>query len=273
MDLEPGTVGAIARHAALDYPREACGLVAVIRGRQRYLPCRNTAIGTEHFRIAPEDYARVEDIGEIIAVAHSHPDAPAAPSEHDRVVCEQSRLPWFIVSARKLEDEGETFDLTDWARLDPSGYEAPLVGRPFSHGVLDCYSLIRDWYRRERGIELADFERRDDWWEKGEDLYRQQFAAAGFRALKEGEGPQTGDVFLAQIRSPVPNHGGVYVGDGLVLHHLHGRLSSRDVWGGYLAENCTHWLRYVGPAGEPAAGTHGPGQEAAGAAISEPVVS
>ena len=34
----------------------------------------------------------------------------------------------------------------------------------------------------------------------------------------------------------------VYLGDGMILHHLYGRLSSRDVWGGYYQHVTTHVL-------------------------------
>ena len=47
-----------------------------------------------------------------------------------------------------------------------------------------------------------------------------------------------------QVASPVPNHAAVYLGDGLILHHLQGRLSSRDVYGGYWQKITTHILRY-----------------------------
>jgi cell wall-associated NlpC family hydrolase len=33
--------------------------------------------------------------------------------------------------------------------------------------------------------------------------------------------------------SPGLNHVAVYVGEQRILHHLRGRLSSRDIWGGY----------------------------------------
>ena len=70
------TIKAIQEHAAAEYPREACGLVAQ-RGRaERYFPCRNLATESkDNFVLAPEDYAEVEEWGAITGIVHSHPDA------------------------------------------------------------------------------------------------------------------------------------------------------------------------------------------------------
>ncbi len=199
--------------------------MVIVKGRERYWRCRNLAVGTDQFRLDPQDYAAAEDAGEIVAVVHSHPDEDARPSDADRVACEASGLPWLIVSVRPTV--GGELDASQIVRFEPEGFEAPLVGRPFVHGVLDCYSLVRDWYRRELGIELKDFARSDGWWDRGEDLYMRHFAEAGMVEVT-GE-LQRGDVILMQIRSPEnANHAAVYLGDGAILHHLHGRLSSRD---------------------------------------------
>jgi cell wall-associated NlpC family hydrolase len=74
------------------------------------------------------------------------------------------------------------------------------------------------------------------------------YQQAGFVGIKDGEQPEVGDIILMQIRSNngVPNHAGIYIGDGLMLHHLYGRLSSRDVYGGYFQEVTRKILRYVG---------------------------
>ncbi|MGN5354324.1 C40 family peptidase [Ralstonia sp. L16] len=232
--MQSETLAAVREHAQRDFPREACGLVVVIKGRERYIACRNAARGTEHFELPAEDYAAAEEQGEIIAVVHSHPNASAEPSEADRVACEASGLPWHILS----------WPADDVRTIEPCGYVAPLVGRHFAHGILDCYSLVADWYARERGILLPDFERRDDWWKDGGDLYMQHYGEAGFRAISQDTPELPGDVILMQIRSPVPNHAGVYLGDGLMLHHLHGRLSSRDVYGGYWREITRCVLRH-----------------------------
>lgn len=144
-------------------------------------------------------------------------------------------MPWHIV----------TWPNGEWVYLEPTGYEAPLIGRHWSHGVLDCYSIIRDWYRLERGITLPDFERADEWWHKGQNLYVENFKAAGFTSVPMEE-LQPGDVLLMQVASRVSNHGAVYLGNNIMLHHLHRRLSCRAVFDGYYRKHCTMVLRYGG---------------------------
>ena len=210
-------------HAKEEYPKEAVGLVHVIKGKNRYFKCQNLAeTPDEHFILNPKDYLEAEKKGEIIAVVHSHPKTNPAPSPADKVACEASGLPWFIVNPNT-----ET-----WGEYKPEGWELPYVGREFSHGIVDCYSLVRDFYKREFKLQLNDYNRRDQWWEKGENMYLDNFAKEGFKETTL-EQITYGDLFLMQLESPVPNHAGIYLGDGVVLHHVQGRLSSRDVYGGY----------------------------------------
>ncbi len=225
---------AAAEHARQQFPREACGLVVVVKGRARYWPCGNIAEAADHFVLAPADFAAAEDAGEVVGVFHSHPNEGANPSEADLVGCEASGVEWHILALPSGA----------WRSFAPSGYAAPLVGRQFHHGVLDCYTLIRDWYAQERGVELPDFLRTDAWWERGQNLYLEGFPRAGFRSVPL-ESMSHGDVLLMQIQSPVPNHAAIYLGDGMILHHLYGRLSSRDVFGGYFQHVTTHCLRHA----------------------------
>jgi proteasome lid subunit RPN8/RPN11 len=230
--MQPGNQTLALEHAREAYPREACGLLVIRKGREAYLRCRNIAVGTDQFVMHPQDYFAADAQGQIVAVVHSHPGMAPTPSQADRVACEASGLPWYIVG---VPSEA-------WAHIVPSGYVAPLVGREWSHGVLDCYALVRDWFLEERGVALPNYPRFDEWWKRGENLYLDNFSTAGF-AVVDASDLQQGDCLLMQVASAVPNHAAVYLGDGLILHHLQGRLSSRDVYGGYWQKITTHILR------------------------------
>lgn len=228
------TEAAAHAHALAEYPREACGVVIVERGVEVYVACRNISPAPEdQFVMSPEDEAAAEDRGEVVAIVHSHPDVSARPSEADKVRCSARGVPWVIISVMPGPVVHET------ATIEPSGYEAPLVSRQWAHGVLDCWALCRDWYEREWALVLPDPARVDEWWNDGaSSLYSDAaLVDAGFERVRDNELTK-GDLILMQIRSRnrVPNHAGVYLGDGQMLHHMYGRLSTRDPYGGYYAE-------------------------------------
>lgn len=256
----PAVTAAIHAHARAEYPRESCGLVVrAADGRALYRPCRNVSNEPKSFRIDPEEYLAAAAEGAVIGLAHSHcavpasatgpaDDGPPHPSAADMTGQMASAMPWAIV----LVTDRDVSDVVWWGdQLEPP----PLLGREFRHGPSgsdgrgDCGALIRDWFRIERGVTIPDFARDDAWWDDGRDLYRDNFAAAGFvdlgvkTALTD---PRPGDVFLAKLKSvKVPHHGGVYVGGGLIIHHLPFRLSRRDPVAPWLRHAVTHWLRHV----------------------------
>lgn len=223
----------IRDHAKQCFPLESCGVIVVQKGREVYHPCRNLSTGADQFEMDAHDYADAEDTGDIVKIVHSHANVSPQPSQADRVSCEETWMPWVIVN-------WPTGEIVEFA---PTQYKAPLIGRVFSHGVLDCYSLIVDYYHETLGIVLPQFERHDNWWNGDEDLYRQNFAAAGFHAIDLAD-LRTHDVILMQLCAPKTNHGAIYLGDGIILHHPMNRLSGRDVYGGMWQKITSMYLRH-----------------------------
>jgi proteasome lid subunit RPN8/RPN11 len=215
-------------------PKEMCGVIHVVKGRKRFYACSNiAATPDEHFVMDPADYAAAEDLGEIVAVVHSHPTTRPVPSAADQISCNNTGLPWVIVNPKTEE----------WGQCEPKDFELPYVGREFAFGVVDCYSLCRDWYKHEMGLELDDFPRRDRFWERGENLYLNSYSSQGFRRIPF-EDLAYGDAILMQLGSELPNHAAIYLGDQQILHHVQGRLSSRDVYGGYYVKSTAMVLRH-----------------------------
>lgn len=231
MDIHDEILG----HARCEAPKECCGLVVVFKGREVYHPCRNVADNqSNEFVIHPEDYADAEDTGQIIKVVHSHPRTNARPSQPDLVGIENSGVPWIIVSP-----------LTEqFTETEPTGYKAPLVGREYAYGVLDCFSIVRDYYDEVLNINLPDKEREGSWWLMGKNLFVEHYESYGFRKVEE---LQKHDLILMYNGADVPNHFGIYLGGGRMLHHVQGRLSSRDVYGngGYWYKNTWGFIRHL----------------------------
>jgi proteasome lid subunit RPN8/RPN11 len=212
------------KHVLSVYPNEAVGVL--INGK--FHPCVNTSpIPGQTFRVAAEELGALEVWhGPLQAMLHSHPVIsssppkwdPRWPSTRDMDDWLKGSIPWGIVST-----EGENVSDPVW--LDEANPE-PLLGREFIHGINDCYSIIRDWFK-EQGVLLPNYARGMEWWNRGLDLYWQNFKDAGFSVIKREE-VQVGDVALMQVRSPVVNHAAIVTGNNEILHHLFHRLSCND---------------------------------------------
>jgi len=231
--FSPEVIQSVLSHATACIPREACGLVIETATGQEYRPCTNIAEASDQFILDPDEYADIEDYYKILGIAHSHYGAPPSPSQADLVGCESSALPWLIVSVPTGTHQIVT----------PTGYVAPLLGRQFYCGVLDCYSIVRDYHQLELGIHVKDYERSSDWWLKGKNHFMDRFEDAGFVQKPLAE-LQKHDVVLMKCNSAVPNHAAIYLGNNIILHHLVDRLSSKDVYGGYWLKATVCVLRH-----------------------------
>ncbi len=101
-------------------PDEACGLVAIIKKKETFWPCKNLAKSSDSFFVLdPDDWADCEDMGEIIGVVHSHPTGPATASEVDKKSCEHIGFPYFIYS----------IEYDNWSCTNPIDWVEPKLER------------------------------------------------------------------------------------------------------------------------------------------------
>jgi proteasome lid subunit RPN8/RPN11 len=132
--LTAAHVAEITRHGEETFPDECCG---AILGRVeadgtrvvgRLLPIENQWDEGERrrrFLITPQQYMKLERAADkageaLIGFYHSHPNAPARPSEFDR----EHALPWHSYLIASIRD-GQYDTMTNWQlKDDRSGYDA-----------------------------------------------------------------------------------------------------------------------------------------------------
>lgn len=238
MILPPDTVSKIRAEAVSGYPLETVWLVTDDGCQQVHNLSESPEIT---FAVSQKDLAGAL-ARNLRAVVHSHPDGFAAPSGEDMSVQLALGVPWGVLST----DGVSASEIAWWGKgVEPP----PLIGRPFRHGITDCYSLVRDYYSMELGIELPEFPRNWLWWETGRSMLLDGFRTAGFQEVPEDQvGP--GDLWFAQINSPTPNHVGVLLEGDLMLHQVGARKqvdltkrSARAPISRY-RHLITHWLRH-----------------------------
>jgi proteasome lid subunit RPN8/RPN11 len=232
-DLFPAASEAAMRHAETEYPNEAVGVVSL---DGEYIPLSNVSPQPEEtFAISEADdaeYAALDDDGnpKVAAIIHSecyakdeiNPDL-IGPSRDDMQQCLETGCTWGMIPCINGIAEKPLY----WGDFL---LDTPLLGRKFVPQVTDCYNAIRSFYWQTYGLRLAEFPRDWDWWNGGGNLYEEGFTKAGFERIEMAD-VAPGDVVLAQLRSPVPNHAVVILDRGLMYHHPQQMLSVREPFG------------------------------------------
>jgi proteasome lid subunit RPN8/RPN11 len=121
LNVPEALLDAVRKHGEASYPEECCGfMLGAARDVVKLLPAGNERWDSagNRYLISPESYMNAEREAlreglEILGVYHSHPDAPAAPSEFDRLHALPG-LSYVIVSVRR----GEARNVASWTLSD-----------------------------------------------------------------------------------------------------------------------------------------------------------
>lgn len=254
--LGQAAITAAQAHAIAQFPKESCGFIAA----GNYVACDNlNAKPLEAFTITDPRYDAAVVGKTLQAIIHSHPHGPLVPSELDMTQQIATNVPWGIIT---LNEKG-IHKMIAWGANLPI---APVIARPFVHGILDCYSLVRDVFRLGKTelakqnvgwpldpIVLPEVARGNNWWTGDEDLYIDHLAKVGFKQITMAEA-KPGDGFLIALGNSTRdnpkkrlNHAGVLLRHDEILHHFPTRLSAR-MPAGQWARSAQMWVRYEAPA-------------------------
>lgn len=224
--LTPEQFTAWESHVLQEFPREACAYLAGVV----IVPVKNISpTPNETFAVNPIERMKAEaEFGEVTGFLHSHPVSlreagtrpyPVEwPSGLDMQSWIADDVRWGISAC-----DGEVVSEPIWMDED---YIAPLEGRPFIHGIWDCYSAVRDWFRVNKQITLKNYPRGMEWWNQGQDLYSSQFEDAGFKEISMDD-VTPGDCALMHIHSKgVICHAAVVQDSATLFHHTYSRSGS-----------------------------------------------
>ena len=117
LHVTPEVYDAMAALALVEYPLEACGLMAGEPGSNvitRFFPCRNIDQSARIYTIDPKDHLRAErtaeDAGlEIRGVMHSHTHTEAYPSPTDVAAAPDPDWHYLIVTLKRVKPEMRTY--------------------------------------------------------------------------------------------------------------------------------------------------------------------
>ena len=208
----------IKQHFENEYPREGCGVLAVVKGKKKWFPCTNVAQDDEDFIIDSQEYLKLVRTTDIVGFVHSHPDRPSEPTKVDIDYCNALGIPYYIFSYPDL-------DLTV---VEPENKVTDLYGREYEFGTKDCFEAMRDYLKTQDIIIPPRVMFEDDWWDKDLDYFSADVIKDWGGQPIELEDIEPNDVLIFQVMAPKNNHCGVYIGNDIFYHHAVNRLSCRE---------------------------------------------
>lgn len=191
--------------------------------------------GYLHNNAGKPSFSSALDPEKAVGIIHIDKASTLEVSDTIRQEMNTYNLPYTIIGKTKNHSKSY-FPDRYFERVD---YE----NRVFVYGVLDCYTLIRDWYRNNHDVWIpANIDRAFGWWYSGRNLYVDMYEEYGF--VQVYEKIKIGDVLLFKFDNGMPSHSAIYVGQGNMLHHMIGRFSCVEPFDGIYKTSLAGVLRY-----------------------------
>ena len=148
--LDDNVKNKIQRHALQNAHEECCGIILLRSGELTAFECQNIAKEkSRKFEISPLEYLKASGCGNIVGFYHSHISENDKITLVDKHYSEGFKLPIILYSVTK-----DSFDF-----YNPRGCLIEYIGRDFKIGENDCFTLARDYFKKELDVLIGDYER------------------------------------------------------------------------------------------------------------------
>lgn len=166
----------IRQHAFKNKDKEVCGLIIDNNGIKQTFPCDNVSQDdhSNSFLINPKNFIAASRNGDIKGFYHSHPDEEPILSDADKNNAKQHNLHSIVYSVKSNK----------FIEYHPEFTKVNYIGRYLEINKNDCYSLVRDYYQNELGINLPNFDRSGgEWYKKVPKDILNNFKELGFKEV------------------------------------------------------------------------------------------
>jgi proteasome lid subunit RPN8/RPN11 len=208
----------IEKHFSDNFPYEACGVIAIKKGKLNWIPCTNIAEEADNFIMDSTEYLNIYKTSDIVGIVHNHPNGTAEASEVDIENCNTLGIPYYIFSYPEMELNVVT----------PKQDFTKLYGREYKFGIYDCFEAMRDYLSTQNINIPARIPFEDDWFDKDLDYFCPKIIKKWGGVEIDINNIEKNDVITFKVKAEVANHCGVFLGNDIFYHHAVDRLSCRE---------------------------------------------
>lgn len=196
---------------------ESCGLVIYTGFSYKVYPAENAAKNKQDFFIiSPLDYLMASSFGLVVACYHSHIGENIDFSIFDKINCKNHGISFILYH----QPSGLFKIISNKDILNYNEY------KEFSLGVNDCYTLVKDYYKQEKNIELPPIFRQEGWEnEWPPEIFEKFYSETGFLKIDDLKEARKDDIICFDyFNLKKPSHFAVYLENNYIFHHPRGKF-------------------------------------------------
>ena len=89
-------IGIIKEHFDKEFPREGCGVLAVVKGKKKWFPVKNISPEPDNFILDSDEYIKLLVTTDIVGIVHNHIGDSSKPSQADIDYCNALGIPYYL---------------------------------------------------------------------------------------------------------------------------------------------------------------------------------